>query len=160
MISLIPLAKRMARGHQPGTLALLGRQCEPPCGRRTREVVGVHLGDALAELLERARGVAREARLHGFLQRGIALAHYLVHHRGLHAGSLELGEGLARVHRVELLLVAHQHHAGDAKRIGDPQQVAVCEAVVSVRVRLAATQPAAASVPDAAASAATVSEEV
>ena len=54
----------------------------------------------------------------------IALAHDLVHHRRLHAGGLELGEGLAGIHGVELLFVAHQHHPGDAERIGDPQQVA------------------------------------
>ena len=37
---------------------------------------------------------------------------------------MELGEGLAGVDRVELLLVADQHDAGNAQRIGDTQQVA------------------------------------
>ena len=75
-------------------------------------------------MLERPADLAREARLDGFPQGGIALAHDLVHDGGLHAGGLELGEGLSGIDRVELLRIAHQHHAGDAQRIRDPEQVA------------------------------------
>ena len=105
----------MARGHQAGALARLGRQREPARRGGAREIVGVHLGHVVAELLEGAGDVAREARLDRLLQGRIALAHDLVHHRGLHAGGLELREGLARIDRVELLLVAYEHHAGDAQ---------------------------------------------
>ncbi len=54
----------------------------------------------------------------------IALSHDLVHDGGLHAGGLELGEGLSGIDRVELFGIAHQHHAGDTERIRDPEQVA------------------------------------
>ena len=101
-----------------------GRQREPARGGGAREVVGLHLGDVLAELVEGPRHVAREARLDRFLQGRVALAHDLVHDGGLHARLLELREGLAGVHGVELLLVADQHHAGDAQRVRDPEQVA------------------------------------
>ena len=65
-----------------------------------------------------------EAGLDGLLQRRLALAHDLVHRRAPHAGGLQLREGLAGIHGIELLLVAHQDHAGDAERVGDPEQVA------------------------------------
>ena len=118
-----PLAQRVARRHQPGVRAFFGRECEPARRRGAGEIVRLHLGDVVPELPEPARDVAREARLDRFLQGRIALAHDLVHHRGLHAGALKLREGLAGIDRVELLLVADEHHAGDAERIGDPEQV-------------------------------------
>ena len=119
-----PLAQRMAGRHQASARPVLRRQREPARSRRAREIVGVHLGHIVAQLLEGAGDVAREARLDRRFQRRIALAHDLVHQRGLHAGGLELGEGLAGIDGVELLLVADQHHARDAERIGDPQEVA------------------------------------
>ena len=119
-----PLAQAVARRHQPGALARLGRKREPARGGRAREIVRVHLGHVVAELLEGTGDIAGEARFDGFLQRRIALAHDLVHHGGLHAGGLELREGLAGIDRVELFLVAHQHHAGDAQAVDDPQEVA------------------------------------
>ena len=118
------LAQRVARRHQPGIGAFFRREREPARGGGAREIVGFHLGDVGTELLERLADIAREARLDGGLQRRIALAHDLVHGRGLHALPLELREGFSGIDRVELLLVADQHHPGNAQRIGDPQEVA------------------------------------
>ena len=114
----------MARGHQPRGLPLPGREREPARGRGAREIVRLHLGDVAAELLEGTVDIAREARFDGFLERRLALAHDLVHHRALHARALQLREGLAGVDGIELLLVAHQDQAGDAQRVGDSQQIA------------------------------------
>ena len=104
-------------------LPRLVREPEPSCGDRAGDIVGFHRRDIVPELGERPADLAREARLDRLFQVGIALAHDLVHDRGLHPGGLELGKRLARVHRVELLGVADQHHAGDAKLVGDPEQV-------------------------------------
>ena len=82
------------------------------------------LRHAGAELLEGSSDVAGDARLDRLLQCGLALAHDLVHHCGPHARLLQLREGLAGVHGVELLLVADQHHFGNAQGAGDPEQVA------------------------------------
>ena len=76
-----------------------------------------------SELLEGARDIALEARLDGFLQGGIALAHDLVHRGGLHPRGLELGEGLAGVDGVELFGIPDENDPGDAHRAGDAQQV-------------------------------------
>ena len=97
---------------------------EPARGNRAGDIVRLHFRDIAPELLEGALDVPLQARLDRFLQRRIALAHDLVHRRGLHAGGLELGERLARVHRVELLRVAHQHHARDAELVGYAQEIA------------------------------------
>ena len=117
------LAQRMARRHDPGVLALLRGEFEPSGGDRAGDIVGFHLGDVAAELLEGLGDVALEARLDGFLQRRIALAHDLVHGRGPHARTLELGEGLAGIDSIELLRVADQHDARNADFVGDAQQV-------------------------------------
>ena len=118
------LAESVTRRHDPGVLALLRGEPEPSGGDRAGDVVRLHLGDVAAELFEGAADVALEARLDGFLQLRIALAHDLVHGRGLHAGGLELCEGLAGIDGVELFCIAHQHHARDAHLVGDAQQVA------------------------------------
>ena len=78
----------------------------------------------VAEPLEGPVDVACEARFDGLLERRLALAHDLVHYSALHAGRLQLREGLAGVDGIELLLVAHQDHTGDAERVGDPEQIA------------------------------------
>ena len=118
------LAERVARRHDAGVLALLLGQPQPARGHGAGDIVGLHLGDIAAELVEGAMDLALEARHHRLLQRRIALAHDLVHHGGLHAGGLELGEGLAGVHGVELLGIADQHHARDTEFVGNPEQVA------------------------------------
>ena len=118
------LAERVARRHDPGFLAGLVRKREPARGDGARDVVGLHLRDVAPELLEGLADLALEARHHGLFQGRITLAHDLVHHRGLHAGGLELGEGLAGVDGVELLGVADQHHAGDADLVRDSEQIA------------------------------------
>ena len=64
-------------------LARAPGECEPARGGGAREVVGLHLGDVVAELREGARHVAGEARLDRLLQRRVALAHDLVHDGGL-----------------------------------------------------------------------------
>ena len=97
----------VARRHDAGALALpLG---EPAPARGAGEIVGIGFSHAVAELLEGALHVAREARLDRFAQLGILLARDLVHDRRGHAGLLELGEGLPGIDGIELLLVAHQH---------------------------------------------------
>ena len=117
-------AQRMARRHQPGPLALLGRKLQPPRGRRAREIVRLHFRDIAPELLECRLDVAREARLDRRLQIGVALAHDLAHHRRLHARLLQLREWLAGIDRIEPFGVPHQHHAGHAKHLRDLEQVA------------------------------------
>ena len=111
----------VARRHDAGALALpLG---EPAPARGAGEIVGIGFSHAVAELLEGALHVAREARLDRFAQLGILLARDLVHDRRGHAGLLELGEGLPGIDGIELLLVAHQHHARDAEPVCDPEQI-------------------------------------
>ena len=117
------LAQRVARRHDPGVLAFLRRQLQPSRGDRAGDVVGFDLGDVRPKLLEGASDIALEARLDRFLQRRIALAHDLVHGRGLEPRALELGERLAGIHGIELLRVADQHDARDADFVRDAQQV-------------------------------------
>ena len=118
------LAQLVGGRHHARVGARGGVEPEPAGGDGAGDVVGFDLRDVAPELLERLLDVALEAGFHRFLQGRIALAHDLVHRGGLHAGGLELGEGLAGVDGIELLRVAHQHHAGDAERVGDPEQVA------------------------------------
>ena len=118
------LAERVARRHDAGVLARFLSEPQPARRDGARDIVGFDLGDVAPQLLERASDVALEARFDGFLQGRIALAHDLVHDGGLHPGGLELGEGLAGVDRIELFRVAHQHHAGHAEFVRNPEQVA------------------------------------
>ena len=116
-------AQCVARRHEAGVLAGIAREPEPARGGGAGEIVRLDLGDALAELLERAAHVSCEARAHGFLQLRVFLPEDFVHDGGLHARALELGEGLAGIDRVELLLVADQHHARDAQGVRDAEQI-------------------------------------
>ena len=117
-------AELVARRHHPGVLAGFGGEREPARGDGARDIVRFHLGDIDPELLERLADLPLQAGHHGLFQRRIALVHDLVHDGGLHAGGLELGEGLAGVDGVELLRIAHQHYAGNTEFVRDPQQVA------------------------------------
>ena len=54
-------AQCVARRHEAGVLALLAREPEPARGGGAGEIVRLDLGDTLAELLEGAAHVAREA---------------------------------------------------------------------------------------------------
>ena len=117
-------AELVARRHHAGVLAFFGRQLQPARGDGARYVVRFHLRHMGSELFEGSANVARDACLDRFLQRGLALTHDLVHDRRLHARLLQLGEGLPRIHGVELLFVAHQHDPRNAQGVGDPEQVA------------------------------------
>ena len=76
---------------------------------------GLHFGDVGTELLEGALHVACQARLDRCFEVRVALAHDLVHGRRLHARRLQLREGLAGVHRVQLFRIADQHQAWEAQ---------------------------------------------
>ncbi len=117
-----PLAKLMARGHHPGAFALLCRSQR--AATAPRDVVAVHFRHIGTELLERLADFAREARLDGGLQVGVALAHDLVHDGGLHVLLLELCEGLAGIDRGQLLRISDQHQLRDTQLAHDPEQVA------------------------------------
>ena len=73
---------------------------------------------------EGACDLACKAHLNRFLQGRVALTHDLVHDRRLHTRGLELSRGLADIDGIELLRVAHQHHARDTERVGDAQEIA------------------------------------
>ena len=64
------LPQFMSRRHHPGTLARLRGELEPARRDRARDIVGLHLGDIGAQLLECLADFAREARLDGGLQVG------------------------------------------------------------------------------------------
>ena len=118
------VAQRPRRGDHPGRRALLVRQVEPAPRGLGSEIAILHLPDVVAELRERALHVAGQARPDRRLELGVALANDVVHHRRGHPGGLQLLERLAGLDRAELFLVADQHHARQAERGRDPEQIA------------------------------------
>ena len=105
------LADAVARGHEPRVRPLLRGEREPARGRRAREVVGLHLGDVLAQLLERLADLAREARLDG--ERGGALGSTGLCREEVRTGMSELAAGTVEERNERLVGVAERDIVAD-----------------------------------------------
>ena len=99
-----------------------GAEVEPEPGRALAERVRVHLEHPVAETLDRERGVPRNHVQHRVLQRRVALAHHLVHHRARHPRLLEQAKRLTGLDRAKLPTIAHQHQPRRPGPARDPHQ--------------------------------------
>ena len=117
------VAKRVTGGDQPGVFALLGREPQPARGGRPGQVARLDLGHVRPQFLERFLDVPAQAGLDRGFELGLALAHDLVHRRGFHSRLLQLHEGFAGVHRVQLLAVADEHHPGQPQFARDAKGI-------------------------------------